>query len=148
MKGMKGTILGLGALAAAAISTVLHHGKTTVTYEPLTGAITNPLTGFAAMADYPSLAETASMVFVKITWAELEPEEGVFDWAGIEERLHLSEWRAKGKHAVLRFVCDDPGMRRIWTFPPGWQKRQDGMASNMIFPMERAMRRITTIPYF
>ena len=27
MKGMKGTILGLGALAAAAISTVLHHGK-------------------------------------------------------------------------------------------------------------------------
>ena len=77
MKGMKGTILGLGALAAAAISTVLHHGKTTVTYEPLTGAITNPLTGFAAMADYPSLAETASMVFVKITWAELEPEEGV-----------------------------------------------------------------------
>lgn len=109
MKGMKGTILGLGALAAAAISTVLHHGKTTVTYEPLTGAITNPLTGFAAMADYPSLAETASMVFVKITWAELEPEEGVFDWAGIEERLHLSEWRAKGKHAVLRFVCDDPG---------------------------------------
>ena len=51
MKGMKGTILGLGALAAAAISTVLHHGKTTVTYEPLTGAITNPLTGFAAMAD-------------------------------------------------------------------------------------------------
>ena len=109
MKGMKGTILGLGALAAAAISTVLHHGKTTVTYEPLTGAITNPLTGFAAMADYPSLAETASMVFVKITWAELEPEEGVFDWAGIEERLHLSEWMAKGKHAVLRFVCDDPG---------------------------------------
>lgn len=148
MKGMKGTILGLGALAAAAISAVLHHGKTTVTYEQLTGAITNPLTGFAAMADYPSLAETASMVFVKITWAELEPEEGVFDWAGIEERLHLSEWGQKENMPYSVSSAMTRGMRRIWTFPPGWQKRQDGMASNMIFLMERAMRRITTIPYF
>jgi hypothetical protein len=79
--------------------------------------LANPYIGFAPTADYEELAEKYELVYAGITWAELEPEQGVYDFAGIEEAYHLERWKAEGKHLVLRFVLDDPGREKHLDIP-------------------------------
>lgn len=69
----------------------------------------NPLIGYMQNAERSKPYTETSLVYIDLTWRELEPERGQFDWAAIAEANHLSRWRAEGKHAVLRFVCDLPG---------------------------------------
>mgnify|MGYP004622521667 CR=1 FL=1 len=69
----------------------------------------NPLIGYMQNAEESEPYTETSLVYIDLTWRELEPERGQFDWAAIAEANHLSRWRAEGKHAVLRFVCDLPG---------------------------------------
>ncbi|MDO4325034.1 MAG: DUF4832 domain-containing protein [bacterium] len=69
----------------------------------------NPLTGFAPPAENVSACEDTQLVFVRLTWAEWEPEKGVYDIEALEEKFHISRWKEEKKHAVLRFVCDIPG---------------------------------------
>lgn len=71
-------------------------------------AIANPFMGFAPDADSKKAAEQCSLVYVDITFRELEPEEGVFAYDVIAEENNLKLWREQGKHIVLRFVCDFP----------------------------------------
>ena len=71
-------------------------------------AIKNPLMGFAAAATSRSNVSDNSLVYVDITFRELEPEEGVYAFGQIEEDNHLEQWRREGKHVVLRFICDSP----------------------------------------
>ena len=52
-----------------------------------------------------------------ITWAELEPEEGQYNWESIDKENQLSRWRKEGKHIVLRFVCDVPGQEKHMDIP-------------------------------
>ena len=81
----------------------------TFVFEADKGVLYNPLIGYAPQADEEDDVGENTLVYLDITWRELEPEEGVYDWEGIEEENHLSRWRKEGKHAVLRFVCDYPG---------------------------------------
>lgn len=69
----------------------------------------NPLIGYMQNAEESEPYTETSLVYIDLTWRELEPERGQFDWTAIAEANHLSRWRAEGKHAVLRFVCDLPG---------------------------------------
>lgn len=68
----------------------------------------NPLMGYAPCAWYKSPSPDVQLLYTDITWRELEPEEGVYDWDAIAEENQLDRWRAEGKHLVLRFVCDRP----------------------------------------
>ncbi len=68
----------------------------------------NPLMGYAPCAWYEEISEDVNLLYMDITWRELEPEEGVYDWTSIEEENQLNRWRKEGKHMVLRFVCDKP----------------------------------------
>lgn len=69
----------------------------------------NPLIGYMQNAEESEPYTETSLVYIDLTWRELEPERGQFDWDTIAETNHLARWRAEGKHAVLRFVCDLPG---------------------------------------
>lgn len=69
----------------------------------------NPLIGYMQNAEESEPYTETSLVYIDLTWRELEPERGRFNWDAIAEANHLSRWRAEGKHAVLRFVCDLPG---------------------------------------
>lgn len=69
----------------------------------------NPLIGYMQNAEESEPYTETSLVYIDLTWRELEPERGKFNWDAIAEANHLSRWRAEGKHAVLRFVCDLPG---------------------------------------
>lgn len=68
----------------------------------------NPNIGYAPQASYNTLDEDISLVYLGLTWAELEPQEGVFNWTEIERKYNLNRWREEGKHVVLRFILDYP----------------------------------------
>jgi len=81
-------------------------------------AIINPFIGFAVSAwngDYP---EPYSLVYIDITFAELQPNgPGEFAFEAIAEENQIERWRQQGKHAVLRFVCDIPGSEQHMDIP-------------------------------
>ena len=109
------TLLIVGALLAVAAIALAVYVKSlgfssSLSYE---AADENPLMGFAARADNPDAAASEQLVYIDVTWADWEPEEGEFDTAGLERRMHVDEYRKQGKHAVLRFVCDVPGDERL-----------------------------------
>ena len=88
-------------------------------------AIYNPLTGFAPEGDYEKSVGENTLVYIEVLWKDIEPEEGVYDFTGLEEQNHLDQWRAAGKHAVLRFMCDKPG-REAHMDIPHWLYNKTG----------------------
>ena len=97
-------------------------------FAPGNGVYDNPLMGYANRADQPEEAQTGQLVYIDVTWAEWEPEEGHFDIKGLEERNHIRRWKDEGKHAVLRFVCDVPGREKHMDIPRWlYEKTGDGI---------------------
>lgn len=92
-------------------------------------AFGNPLMGYAPSAWYKEVASDVTLLYVDITWRELEPEEGVFAWDAIEEENQFDRWRAEGKHIVLRFVCDIPGDESHMDIPD-WLYEKTGGAGD------------------
>ena len=94
-----------------------------------------PMTGYAPSAE-EDFAEKASLVFLNLTWAEWEPERGKYDIAGLEEKYQLNRWKAAGKHAVLRFVCDRPGSETHMDIPQWlYERTGDGVFYDIDYGM-------------
>lgn len=64
-----------------------------------------------------TVSEDVSLLYMDITWAELEPKEGEYNWESIEKENQLSRWKKEGKHIILRFVCDVPGKEKHMDIP-------------------------------
>lgn len=81
------------------------------TYRPADTDFRSPLAGWAVRADQWGTDDRlqTSLVYAEATWAELEPESGVYDFEGFEERNHLNEWWAADRKLILRIICDRPG---------------------------------------
>ena len=105
----------------------LSRRKTIKQYKESQTAFGNPLMGYAPSAWYNEVSEDISLLYMDITWAELEPEEGVYNWASIDEENQISRWRKEGKHLVLRFVCDIPGEEAHMDIPE-WLYEKSGKA--------------------
>ena len=73
--------------------------------------------GYAPCAWNTTVSDDVSLLYMDITWAELEPEEGQYNWESIDKENQLSRWRKEGKHIVLRFVCDVPGQEKHMDIP-------------------------------
>ena len=105
----------------------LSRRKTIKQYKESQTAFGNPLMGYAPSAWYNEVSEDISLLYMDITWAELEPEEGVYNWASIDEENQISRWRKEGKHLVLRFVCDIPSDEEHMDIPE-WLYEKSGKA--------------------
>lgn len=91
-----------------------------ITYEMTDIVVQNPYIGFAVEATNTAVPEEHSLVYMDITFAELQPEgPDHFDFSAIEKKHNLPFWKARGKHAVLRFLCDRPGDQPHMDIP-GW----------------------------
>ena len=113
-------------LVVVAVSLVVYVDSLSFTVRPTyASADSNPLMGFAAAADDKSAAENEQLVYIDLTWAQWEPEKGAFDIAALEKKNNIARWRAEGKHAVLRFVCDVPGNEAHRDIPQ-WLYEQTG----------------------
>ena len=105
----------------------LSRRKTIKQYKESQAAFGNPLMGYVPSAWYNKVSEDISLLYMDITWAELEPEEGVYNWASIDEENQISRWRKEGKHLVFRFVCDIPGEEAHMDIPE-WLYEKSGKA--------------------
>lgn len=114
-------------LAAGVEMFWLSRQKTVKEYKESQVAFGNPLMGYARNAWYDKVSEDISLLYMDITWAELEPEEGVYDWEAIEKKNQLARWKSEGKHLVLRFVCDIPGQEEHMDIPE-WLYEKSGKA--------------------
>ena len=86
-------------------------------YEETEEVFGNPLMGYAPCAWNETVSEDVSLLYMDITWAELEPKEGEYNWESIEKENQLSRWKKEGKHIILRFVCDVPGKEKHMDSP-------------------------------
>lgn len=77
-------------------------------YDATDEVLSVPYSGLAPDGREEDLCENTSLVYVEVTLKEIEPEEGVFDFSGIEESYQIQKWKEMGKHMVLRLVLDDP----------------------------------------
>ena len=73
-------------------------------YNRTDSVLYNPFIGFAPNADYVEAVGGNRLVYVDVTWKELEPEEGKFDFESIYEDNYLDKWRAEWKNVVFRFI--------------------------------------------
>lgn len=72
--------------------------------------IQNPYIGFAVEATNLAVPDEHSLVYIDITFAQLQPDNPEeFAFAAIAEENNLAYWKSRRKHAVLRFLCDLPG---------------------------------------
>ena len=112
-------------ILATAITILMYYIKShskynvDITFSSDQTVIDNPLMGLTPKASSHRLCDNTKLVFIKLTWAEWEPEEGKFDIESLENKNNIPEWKESHKHAVLRFVCDDPD-DKIHMDIPGW----------------------------
>ncbi|MBM7635770.1 DUF4832 domain-containing protein [Streptococcus saliviloxodontae] len=97
----------LGGLGLVLVSGYLNHKKEQ-TYTYSTKVIGNPLMGYAPQATDEEVSKDVELLYVDVTWAELEPKEGQFQWEAIEKANQFDRWRSEGKHVVFRFILDYP----------------------------------------
>lgn len=126
---MKGTAAFLTVVATAIISAsglLLVKGYD-YTYHTVDEAFKNPMMGFAPCADDEEAVGDNTLVYVDITWRELEPEKGKFDFERVEKDNFLDQWREQGKKVVFRFVCDKPDEEEHMDIPDWlYEKTGDG----------------------
>ncbi|HPF87009.1 MAG TPA: DUF4832 domain-containing protein [Candidatus Limiplasma sp.] len=117
----------LAALLFAALCTRAFALSESVSY-PASGAeLVNPFIGSAVWANDTSDHEQPfTLVYANLTWADFEPEQGVYDFASFEAENQFARWRAEGKHVILRFVMDVPGDKRHRDIPDWLYEATDG----------------------
>ena len=69
----------------------------------------NPLMGSVPSPQENTVSEDVHLVYVEITWKELETKKGHYNWETIEESNQFKRWKKEGKQVVLRFLLDYPG---------------------------------------
>ncbi len=94
---------------------------------PRTGVLTSALSGVAIPADVePSGAQDACLVYARLTWRELEPERGTFDFDRFERENHFEAWRALGARVIINFCMDVPGAQAHIDVPDWLYEAMDG----------------------
>ncbi len=71
--------------------------------------------------DFPGL----TVVYLRIPWSYLEPEEGRFNWAVLD--TPAERWIAKGKQVAFRFSCSESWTR--WATPE-WVEKAGAQGHN------------------
>jgi hypothetical protein len=100
LAGVAVHLLAARALAAAP--------ETVVRPKVTAGPLDNPLKGWCPFTDAGEITLPYSMVFLPVSWSELEPAEGKYAFEQWEKRTWEGE-RAAGKHIVFRIYADMPG---------------------------------------
>jgi len=98
-------------------SMIFYKNDISLTFELGDESIINPFMGFSPDAYSDQDVEKCTLAYLDVTFKELEPEEGVFDFENIEKDNNLDKWRAQGKHIVFRFICDKPSHEAHFDIP-------------------------------
>lgn len=84
--------------------------------------VTNPMKGFAAWGENYRQDPYVAFAYVPVYWDELEPEQGRYDFAALEQRCHFAQW--------LSWITDgyqsDQNGEWLPAMPDFWQKAPSG----------------------
>ncbi|WP_438446796.1 DUF4832 domain-containing protein [Gorillibacterium sp. sgz5001074] len=108
LAGLTATVIGASLLGAAVISAQGKRSLTTYRPQPVDRVLANPYMGFAPDAKGGPYALEHRLVYSNITWKELEPAKGVYDFDKFEQAIGLDRWAQQGKKLILRLVLDVP----------------------------------------
>ncbi|WP_025698985.1 beta-galactosidase, partial [Paenibacillus forsythiae] len=135
MKKKKPIFTAAGLIVTCAALLLLCGGATNGSRKPVmavrypveTGAVLhNPYTGFTADARDPDhVLQPVTLVHANLSWRELEPEPGAYDFEGLEETFHFQYWKEQGVRFVLRVVLDYPREDRHLDIPD-WLYKETG----------------------
>ena len=90
--------------------------NSTTTYSTTDAPIQNPHMGIASDAE----KNPDSLAYIEVTFRELQPDSpDSYAFSAIDRKNNVSTLKARGKHAVLRFIADKPG-DSIHTDLPDW----------------------------
>lgn len=92
-----------------------------------------PFTGYAPFAQwYPwqdtmseNLRSSVSLAYAGMEWKDIEPLEGVYDFAALEEKYHLDTLKKSGIRIVLRVLCDYPSEQGEMGIPQWLYEKMD-----------------------
>lgn len=87
---LRGALLLVVAAVIAAGVWMQMNRRNTKKFSETSEVFGNPLMGYAPCAWQEEVDEDINLLYVDITWRELEPEEGVYDWTQIEAENQLS----------------------------------------------------------
>ncbi|MNC05809.1 hypothetical protein D3C75_533030 [compost metagenome] len=135
MKSKVGWVVAAG-ITATVVGTVLLGGAATIwagkkhallTYKPeaVSGVLVNPYMGFAPDARGGPYELGHSLVYSNISWRDLEPQKGVYNFEAFEKEIKLEKWAQEGKKLVLRLVLDIPRSVRHMDIPD-WLYEETG----------------------
>ena len=93
--------------------------QTTFYPKEVDSVLYNPYMGWVPWAHTAeSYAEQPfRLVMASITWKELEPEKGQFDFEGIEKKNNFDHWKSKGVKIILQFNMDYPDNEKHMDIP-------------------------------
>ncbi|MCR5419404.1 MAG: DUF4832 domain-containing protein [Lachnospiraceae bacterium] len=121
-------LLGIGIVVLIVHIRLRSELNISTTFAPDLTYTDNPLMGYAPDSGNIAQCEKCNLVFISLSWAEWEPEDGVYDIEGLERKCNIQRWKESHKHAVLRFVCDIPGSRDHIDIPEWiYEKTENGM---------------------
>ncbi len=110
-----------------------YHQKNTkiITYPKTDDVLINPLMGFAPWASMKKeYTQPHTLVYADLTWRELEPSEGVFDFESFEQENNFDKWRREGKRVVFRFLLDYPRDYEHKDIPDWLYEKIDGAGTH------------------
>ena len=83
--------------------------NSTTNYQMTDSPVINPYMGFVCDATNPALVGDNSLVYIDITFKELQSQSpDSYSFESIDSSNNVAMWKEQGKHAVLRFICDSP----------------------------------------
>ena len=80
--------------------------------------LSNPGVGLAPWANSEeTLTMDTRLVYVDMSWREIEPEKGVYDFKKFEKKNHLETYRNQNRNVVFRFYMDYPSKESEMDIP-------------------------------
>jgi hypothetical protein len=80
----------------------------TATYKESSRVISNPLIGLVMDSDTEDSLEPFSLVYLGVSWKDIEPEKGKFDFQSFEGKNRFNYWKQRGVKFILRVFMDYP----------------------------------------
>jgi hypothetical protein len=103
------------ALENPGMGWVFHH------YDNIPRNYGSKLESSDTLDDYPGL----TVIYLRIPWSYIEPEEGKFNWAVVD--TPAQRWIEKGKQIAFRFSCSESWMRYA---TPEWVEKAGAKGYN------------------
>jgi hypothetical protein len=124
--------IGKGSIDIPAVSSSLKTIHETIKREELGdtfypneyyGILNNPYIGWvpwgkdSKMEYGEAYKQPHKLVYAGITWRDLEPDKGSFDWKSFESKYQFDFWAGQGKKINIRIILDYPSSEAHWDIP-------------------------------